>query len=188
MSASAHESRVNEHLAMEYWRWLIRGSGGRAGITRFRDRWLLLHGFVGVVFASIDQIVLKEAANSVLLPLAGIFIGLCFAWGGNAQALLQTDELEEVGEHHPGGFSEYLYVYQSAILLILVTLIAWGIAGLGVFDSLWPRCVDGWLYRCVRGLLFVLASMTLRECWHVVLGAQSMLLVRREIRRRRRGD
>jgi hypothetical protein len=171
---------------MKYWHWLMQGSGGRPGAFRFLDRWLLLHVSVGVAFGLVDEIVLREAANSVLLPLAGIFIGLCFAWGGNAQALLQTEELERVGEHHPGGFAEYLYVYQSAILLILITLIVWGIAGLGVFDELWPTPVAPYSYRAIRGILFVLASMTLRECWHVVLGAQSMVLIRREIRKSRR--
>ena len=171
---------------MKFWLWLFRGTGKGPGVTRFLNRWLVGHVAVAVVFAFLDSIVLKDAANAVLLPLAGIFIGLCFAWGGNAQALLQTDELENVAEHHPGGFVEYLYVYQTAILVMLVTLTFWGIAGLGMLDTIWPtrQCLVA--YRCIRGGLFFFASLTVRECWHVVLGAQSMLLIRNELRRSRR--
>jgi hypothetical protein len=170
---------------MKYWRWLFRGSGGDPGIRRFVDWWLFVHVGVGIGLALATPIEIKEAANSVLLPLAGIFIGLCFAWGGNAQALLQTEELEDLSEKHPGGFAEYLYVYQTAILVVLVTLALWGFAGLGFFDAVWPGAASNSAYMVVRGILFALASLTLRECWHVVLGAQSMLLARREIRRTR---
>jgi hypothetical protein len=170
---------------MGYWRWFFRGTGAGAGLARFADRWLVVHVAIGVSLAWINSIVLKDAANSVLLPLAGVFVGLCFAWGGNAQALLQTEELEQVGERHPGGFIEYLFVYQTAILVVLVTLVLWGFAGLALFDNLWPIDSRGLAYRVVRGVLFFFASLTVRECWHVVLGAQSMLYVRHELRRAR---
>jgi hypothetical protein len=36
--------------------------------------------------------------------------------------------------------------------------------------------------------MFALLSLTLRECWHVVLGAQWMLLTQHEIRRKTKRD
>jgi len=75
---------------VNYWRWFIKGSGAGAGITKFLDRWLALHIVLGIALALIVPIKTGEAATNFLLPLAGIFIGLSFAWGGNAQALLQS--------------------------------------------------------------------------------------------------
>lgn len=127
---------------------------------------------------------LKDAANALLLPLAGIFIGLSFAWGGNSQALLQTEEVEKLSEYHSGGFVEYAYTFQMAILVIIGTLVLWGLAGLGVFDSRWPTPNSYYLYHGVSVGMYSMASMAVRECWHVTLGAQFLLVMRREIRKR----
>jgi hypothetical protein len=168
---------------MRYWHWFFRGSGGRSGISRFADKWLPLHALIGLGFGFNSALSLQEAANTVLLPLAGVLIGICFAWGGNALALLQTEEIEQVSEKHPGGFEEYLYVYQTAILLILTTVVCWGFAGLGIFDSTWPALSTSACYKAIRGFLFFMSSLTIRECWHVVLGTQSLLLVRQKVRK-----
>lgn len=164
-----------------FWKWFFVGSGAGPGIRRFLDFWLLLHIALGVGFSLILPITLEKAGTGLLLPLAGIFIGLSFAWGGNAQALLQTKEISKLSKFRKGGFEEYLYSYQAAILLILVSLSLWAIAGLGIFDSVWPTPCLRTEYRLVSGILFFFASMTLRECWHVVLGTQTMLLARLKI-------
>lgn len=170
---------------MKYWRWLISGSGAGAGIRRFFDRWFLVHIGIGLLLAWLLPISLMEAARGLILPLAGIFIGLSFAWGGNAQALLGTTEVEELTEHHPGGFEEYIYTYQSSILLILVALVLWGVAGLGIFDKTWPKPCREVYYFAIGSILFLFTSFTLRECWHVVLGSQSLLIVRYKIKKNR---
>lgn len=123
-------------------------------------------------------------SRSLLLPIASIFIGLSFAWSGNAQAILQSKEIEELSAFRSGGYEEYVYTFQSAILLILLTLIAWGAAGLGIFDQVWPVAQCSISYRLITGLLFFLASITFRECWHVVLGSQALLLMRFKIKQR----
>ena len=165
-----------------FWSWLVKGTGNGPGIKRFMDWWIVFHISVGGILAYLLPISLKDAATSLLLPVAGIFIGLSFAWGGNAQALLQSAEIESVSTFKEGGFEDYVYAFQAAILLILVTLVLWGIAGLGLYDSVWPICQDGLIYKAIAGILFFFSSMTIRECWHVVLGAQSLLLVRFRVR------
>lgn len=172
---------------MSFWRWFFKGSGGKAGYRRLLDRWFIFHLGVGVFLASVVQMDLTAAADTVLLPLAAILVGLCFAWAGNAQALLQTEDLQKMSEFHPGGFAEYVYTYQSAILAILVTLAGWSLAGFSVFDKSWPTPNSRSSYFVVKVLLFALSSLTLRECWHVVLGAQWMLLTRYQIRQTSRG-
>lgn len=162
------------------------GTGNGPGIKKFVDIWLLLHIFIASILSYFLPISLKEAAISLLLPVAGIFIGLSFAWGGNAQALLQTEEIENVAEFKEGGFSDYVYTFQAAILVILITLCLWAIAGLGFFDLVWPVAQKSKTYKIITFLLFMLSSMTLRECWHVVLGAQSLLLMRFHVRKQKR--
>ena len=172
-----------------YWRWFAFGSGGRPGFRRLVNRWLLFHALVGALAAALVQVRLVEAGNTVLLPLAGIFIGLSFAWAGNAQSILQTENVEELSQHHRGGFVEYVFVYQNAILVIIVTLCAWALAGLQVFDNCWPTEQRGATYFGTKALLFLLASLTLRECWGVVLSTHWLLLIEREMKeaKKRRG-
>lgn len=170
---------------ISYWRWFFRGSGGRPGAIRYLDVWILFHFCLGLTLAWIVPATLAEAAKDLLLPVAGVFIGLSFAWGGNAQALLETPEIREMVDEHSGGFAEYVYTFQSAILFLLVTLVLWTFAGLGIFDKVWPTQAMDCLYMGIATLLYFLASLSLRECWHVVLGAQWFLLARHNIRKQR---
>ena len=165
-------------MMISFWKWMFIGSGAGPGIYRLFNLWLLVHIFVGISLALLVPISLEESSNGLLLPLAGILIGLSFAWGGNAQALMQTDEIMQVASKHKGGFFEYLYAYQLAVLLILVSLTCWALAGLGIFDQVWPINQNTWQYNLISTILFSLASITLRECWHVIVGAQAMLAIR----------
>ncbi len=172
---------------ISFWKWFVRGTGNGPGIKRFFDSWLLLvHMPVAIVLSCLLPISLREAATSLLLPVAGVLIGLSFAWGGNAQALLQTEEVEDVAAFKDGGFGDYVYTFQAAILVILITLSLWAIAGLGFFDLVWPTSHQKVLYNIIAFFLFMLSSITLRECWHVVLGAQSLMLVRFQVRKQKK--
>lgn len=170
---------------VKYWSWFLKGSGGQPGYRRILNKWIFFHILIGVILAMLVKLDLMACANTILLPFVGILIGLTFAWAGNAQALLQTSEIERLAEYHKGGFVEYVYVYQTAILTILVTLILWGLAGLQIFDRQWPTINHPILYFSIKTFLFMFSSLTLRECWHVVLGAQWMLLVQKEIKTKR---
>lgn len=167
---------------INYWQWFFIGSGHKPGYRRLLNGWFFVHLIIGIVIASLVPASLKEAANAVLLPLAGIFIGLSFAWAGNAHALIESREIEKLSEYHEGGFVEYIFVYQTAILTIMTTLVLWGFAGLNVFDEKWPTVKSLEVYFLIKTILFTFSSLTLRECWHVVLGTQLMLLVKKEIK------
>lgn len=167
-----------------FWQWFFRGSGGKPGFRRLLNRWVLIHGIIGLLIAFSVEVDLQTAANSVLLPLAGILVGLSFAWAGNAQALMQTKEIDALAEHHEGGFVEYVFVYQTAILAILSTMVFWGLAGLGIFEKALPKVTTPIAYFGIKALLFTMASLTVRECWHVVMGAQWMLIIQKEIKKR----
>lgn len=172
---------------ISYWHWFLKGSGGKPGYRRLLNRWIFVHLAVGFGMCFLVQIDLRTSANAVLLPLVGILVGLSFAWAGNAHALMQSREIGKLSEYHEGGFVEYVFTYQTAILTILVTLVLWGLAGLGIFDMRWPTVENPKAYSVVKAVLFMFCSLTLRECWHVVMGAQWMLLLQREIKKRAGG-
>jgi len=174
-------------MKWQFWRWLFFGLQDRPGYRQLVNWWLFLHICVGFAVAQFVGVSIHEAAQTFLLPLAGIFIGLSFAWVGNAQALLQESEIEKIAEHHPDGIRTYVYTFQLAILVILVTLVAWGFAGLKVFDT--PMFCKKYVQLSIEATLYFLASLTLRECWHVVIGSQLMVLTRHEVRNsHKRGD
>lgn len=171
----------SENKRISFWEWLLFGSSGRAGFRKILDNWLWLHFLVGVLCGFSLPVTLKDAGTTLLLPVAGVFIGLSFAWGGNALSLLGSKEIQDLSRHRVGGIAEYLYTYQLAILMILATLVLWSLAGLGYFDRVWPERRSSLSYKTVSAVLFSMASLTLRECWHVVVGSQWLMLIRHEI-------
>jgi amino acid permease len=169
---------------LNYWGYFIKGIDCEPGITSIIVRWWnILHIAIGIGLALYVPIQMNAAASVVLFPLIGILIGLAFAWSGNSQALLQTKEIHELADYHEGGFVEYVYLYQNAVLLILVTLIIWGIAGLSFFDEVWPTPERSKSYLVVEATLYTFLCASVRECWRVVLDTQRMLIVQREIKK-----
>ena len=167
---------------IDYWQWFLKGSGGNPGYRRILNSWIIVHLLIALFISILVKVDLTTCANTVLLPLVGILIGLSFAWAGNAQALMQTIEIERLSEYHEGGFVEYVYIYQTAILIILITLVLWGFAGLHIFDKSWPTPAGYRLYFAVKTVLFLFASLTLRTCWQVIMGSQWMLLAQKKIK------
>ena len=176
---------TDSKLPPKFWVWFFRGSGGRPGFSRVVNSWLLLHAFIGSALAVLVPLTLKDAAVSILAPLAGFLIGLTFAWAANGQALLQCDEIESLAQKSDGDIPDYAYTYLLSVLVVLVTLVLWGLAGLGIFDSIWPK-TGSQEYICVEYILYLMASLTMRTSWHVVLGTQSLLLVRWTIRKKQK--
>ncbi|WBQ11219.1 hypothetical protein L2D01_05405 [Hyphomonadaceae bacterium ML37] len=170
-------------MQWRFWRWLFCGlESKRPGIFQLFDAWLVFHILIAILIQATITIPIEDAASKVLLPLASIFIGLSFAWAGNAQALMQEKEIVDLAEKHPDGLETYLYTFQLAILIILFTLIIWGLAGLE-FLKLADHHNIPYVRNVIEVALIFFASMTIRECWHVVLGSQLMILSRHEIRR-----
>lgn len=179
---------------IKFWTWFLRGNiteehpaigplpKGKAGIYTYFDKWLFFHIAVGFLLMFIVPMPINEAARSILLPLAGIFIGLTFAWGGNAVTLMQSDEINILADYRSGGLREYAFKFQAAILVLLFTMAIWGLAGLDVFEIL--NCYS-WLhilYKAIEVFLYFTVSLSIRDCWQVVMGAQAMILYKRKIR------
>ena len=162
-----------------FWRWFFLGiNGQKSGLAFFVDRWLVLHAFVGVGVALLLPLEIGNVASAVLLPISGALVGLSFAWIGAAYTILQSREFEQLAKHNPGGLEVYAYQYQSAILVVLVTISAWGFAATGILDRTCPWACPGWLYTGTVATIFFLSSMALRECWQVVGLTQQVLIFR----------
>ena len=180
---------------MNFWKWFFQGDTApnskyfeqsatkRPGILAYRDWWLVFHMSVGIILMFIVPVRINEAAKSILLPLAGIFIGLTFAWGGNAVSLMQSEEIDMLANYRSWGLKEYVFKFQSAILVLLITMIAWGLAGLNVFEPLRGKLPLDFAYNAIEVLLYFMISLSLRDCWHVVMGAQSMILLRSAVKK-----
>jgi hypothetical protein len=172
------ETKPNLKL-VPYWRWFVKGSGGEAGYKRLINWWIVLHVAIGVLLSLITTITLEDAARTVLLPFASVFVGLTFAWAVSAQDVLRSPEIRKFTEKRKGGFTEYIYTFQTAILTILVTLVLWSIAGLGVYDNFFPKTDNKTLYTIAKVILFGLSSLSIRECWHAVLGTNSLSIIQK---------
>jgi hypothetical protein len=168
---------------LSFWVWFFRGKAQDPGWRRLADRWLAWHVGLGIGLAWLVPLSISEAAKTVLLPLAGVFVGMSFAWVGSAQAIAQSNEIDKLADAQPAGFETYVYPFQTAILGLLVALAFWGIAGLGVFDRPCGWECPSFGYKAVAVLLYALASLTVRLCWQVVLGAQWLLLYQRAVRK-----
>ena len=175
-----------ENHKYSFWRWFFSRAYGRPGCLKVVDLWLLVHAAVGFFLAALIPGSLESVAGTILLPLVGILVGLSFAWAGNAQALLTSREIEDISQYHEGGYADYVFTYQCAVLLLLVALVGWGLAGMGLFDQTWPTSESPTIYGVVRFGLFSLISLAVRTSWEVVLGTQ-MLLIMRGVFRRKKG-
>jgi hypothetical protein len=183
---------------INFWKWFFIGgdvdepatgqgnelySKNKAGIFAYIDIWLFLHIIIGCLLMLIVPVKINDAAKSILLPLAGIFIGLTFAWGGNAVTLMQSEEINILADYKRGGLREYVFKFQAAIFVLLFTMVSWGLAGLDVFERFYSNSGPNILYRSIEVFLFFLVSLSIRDCWHVVMGAQAMILYKRKIRK-----
>lgn len=182
---------------MNFWKWFFLGASepnnasadseeieiSEPGILAYLDIWLICHLCIGGILTLTVPIGINEAARSILLPLAGIFIGLTFAWGGNAVSLMQSDEINTLADFNIGGMQVYAFKFQAAILVLLITMVGWGLAGLNVFESLLNTSNLRWTHAAIEVVLYSLISLSLRDCWHVVMGAQSMVLLRRSVKK-----
>ena len=167
----------------DFWGWFFRGRDGRrCGFLRVFDEWTPVHIILGFLISKIVPLSIYDSASGMLLPLSGALIGLTFAWAGNANALLQTEELDAVTEQSKGSFQRYVFTYQAAILVVLGAIVIWAIASLQVFEATWPGQNSN-AYFVIKVALFSYTSLTVRECWHVVLGTHLMLIAKNKIKK-----
>lgn len=170
-----------ETLKINFWEWFFKGQDSSPGYLRIFDRWIFLHLTIGALLSALTPNNTQLISNSVMMPMFGILIGLGLAWAGNAMALLQTDEIEKLSEHVPGGLAQYVFLYQLAILVILLTLVLWSMAAFGIIDAQYNYETHKRTHMLIKAILFCFFSLSLREVWQLVLGTQILMLVKSKI-------
>lgn len=155
-----------------FWKWFWIGENDKPGFRSFVN-WQILIYLVAIIAIYPDlPMPMNKIACSMMLPICGIIFGITFAWSGNITALLSTNELDKFSNYVPGGLETYVYYTQSVVLLVLTLGGLWGLVG---FELLVDK---KWYY-----LLLTVTAMTIRECWNLILMAQYLILVRRDVAR-----
>lgn len=171
--------KITTQDPITFWKWLVVGSGGKPGFKKIINRWLPIHLFIGTLLSVFITNSPEKIANSVLLPLIGVFVGLSFAWAGTIYPILQSRAFDRFSSKSKGGHIDYLYTFQCAVLIMLVTLVSWGLVAVGFFESVCTRHPS--LCFTLNAYLYSLVSISIRECWHVVLGVQMMIIIQKGI-------
>jgi hypothetical protein len=161
-----------------FWRWFWFD-----GARTFLDRWLILHVAVGFALNAAIPHTLADIAKSALLPVAAILIGLAFAWSGSALALLQTSQIQRLGQENDGlVFRRIVLQFQAAILVILSVTVVWSLAAAGIGDA-WTWAHGPFVRTVARASLLALSSLAFRECWQVTLAVQRQLIIHMQVYR-----
>lgn len=159
---------------LSFWRWFFKGHEASPGYKSLFNKWVFVHLVFGALLCLTVPSCLQQAAISALLPLSGILIGLTFAWAGNANALLQSQDIKKLSEYSKGGFIEYVFIYQKSILVIIVAIVIWAFAGLGLLD--WPDNYNT-SNLIIRTVVYSFTSFTLQVCWRTILFVQHTVLM-----------
>jgi hypothetical protein len=150
-----------------FWKWLAIGCPtSQPGWRNLINRFLLVH----IVIAAIATVVIKsdpfDFAGTALFPAASILVGMSLAWTTRASTVLQNAELREklMAESRPA--EDYIYGYQLAILTIILMVIYISVMAAGGLKF----TVLGEPYDTYSSAFFMylIISMSLRECWGVV--------------------
>jgi len=173
------ESEKNKELKKDFsfWFWFFK-----SGFKKIFDRWIILHIIISTLLTWILPVSMIQVSSIAIIPLVSILIGLSFAWVGNAMALLETTEIEQLAKNREGGLKEYLFSYQLSILILLTCIIAWSLIGLRIHEINIFSEVPKICKFLVKIMLFILSCLAIRECWQVVLSTQWLLLSKSKIR------
>ncbi|UIJ38693.1 hypothetical protein LWC08_03750 [Desulfobaculum bizertense] len=158
----------------KFWSWLFRGSDkvspGYKNITDHKLS-LFIYLIISIIIYTITDTEIQEAASSLMLPLCGAFFGLTFAWSSNINTILSSDEIQELSTFSKDNLEGYIYYTQTVILIVISTILCWGLTSLGIFNN-------NFFYI---PFIFITA-LSIRESWAVILFSQNLILTQKQIR------
>lgn len=150
-----------------FWRWFLRGSANSvAGWRNVVNGFLTFH----IIIAGAATLAIRsdpfEFAKTALFPAASILVGMSLAWTTRAATVLQSPELRSRIFNDDRPAEDYIYGYQLAVLVIIVmvayvALMAGGGVDFRVFGPPTDQNIAGFF-------LYLLLSLSLRECWGAV--------------------
>lgn len=128
--------------------------------------WLLFHAVVSVLltFGLVSNGF--EFASKALFPAASVLVGMAFAWTTRASTILNNKEFrrEVITDENP--LVDYVYGFQLSVLILFLCIIYLAIMAAGGFSFVvYSREFS---QKSSTFFMFMLISMTVRECWAVI--------------------
>lgn len=149
-----------------YWSWLIDKPGRQVGYKLLLTRWLILDFAISILLTFFLKVDGFEFASKALMPSASILAGMSFAWTTRASSILNNKDFRDkiIGVDNP--LEDYVYGFQMSIMILFGCVICIAIMAVGGFDFyIYEESVSR---NASSFLLFLLISLTIRECWSVI--------------------
>ncbi len=158
-----------------FWSWLfVRDTDGSRGLTNVINWWLVVHAAIGLLLAGLASAAPIDIARGIALPGAAILVGLAFGWAGRSASLLQDRSFSKFLINNGPPAEGYVYSFQLAILTVLLLVaVSLGIIAGGLRVSFGSAYWDDLTNRFV---LFLTASVAVRECWGVIYFVNKLTL------------
>ena len=157
-------ARAKAHTS--FWAWM-RDRSERGGMKRWFNWTLVVHTIIGVALAYVVPGELADRAKSVVLPLAGVLVGLTFAWAATAISVVSSPEFRRIMAGSSQGVRGTANYFQLAIFVVLGSTLLWAFVGLGPFSA-WPGAPVEIVNRIAAAFLFAVTSLAIAECWSAV--------------------
>ena len=169
MTTSTPEQPSSSERFPTFWHWLCGGPlvTGKPGWRKLAEpSWLWAHGVLGLLAALAFNSVPLSALGPYLLG-GSVFLALGIVLAGQTlDSLAATPRrLGKFFAQHPDGALNYIFTFQLALLVGLVTVLYW------MLMPFWP--LGGAPVLKVLG--FALFSVTVREFWQMNLGRAYLL-------------
>lgn len=150
-----------------FWKWLVFGvKSAPSGWLNVFNKWLILHVIIAFLCLYLINADAYNFASKALFPASSVLVGLSMAWTTRASTVLQSKELRATLFNESRPAEDYIYGFQLSIMIVMIMVayiacMAGGGIALSVFGSPWDQHIAGfWMY--------LLISLSLRECWGVV--------------------
>lgn len=165
--AKMDDGTVSRSKVVGFWTWLVRAdSQGNRGIDNLANRWLAFHILVALAAAFLVTTDSATISKAIIIPTAGILIGLAFGWAGRSAGLLHDKEFSAFVLSYGAPPEGYVYSFQLAILTMLGFIALALVLAMGGTDlSFGDVDHDAMANRFLLGFV---GSIAVREGWGTI--------------------
>ena len=168
--------------SFRFWKWVCTGIQDENGVSKsgfslFFDWWMIAHLTISSVCPTIFFNNFEQISTSLVIPLSSVLFGISIAWASTSFSFILSDELIKAARYEPGGIVTFIYSYQLAWLINLITLSVWLLGALVIRDIIPILSKNGYATFLFQFVLYFLLSVSIRECWHVVKQTSHLMLI-----------
>ncbi|MDV7338597.1 hypothetical protein RYZ26_03245 [Terasakiella sp. A23] len=119
-----------------FFSWFIYGSGGKRGVSRVVQGWIVLEVYLGIVISLFLNSSPSTVSEKVSIPLSIFLMTIVISLVGAVQNVLVSKEIFRLSEFKDGGVADYVFPFHLSILGISITFVYWLVSFLKFFDGL----------------------------------------------------